>query len=294
MLSILIPTYNQNITKLVNELHKQATESFIDFEIIVLEDHSKQYLKENKTVALLENCRYIPLSKNLGRSAGRNRLAEEAKYDHMLFMDCDAEVISPYYIKKYESFCRENSIVIGGTAYDPNNHDPKFSLRLKYGRKREARNAIQRTKSNFSTFNFLIAKSIFNQVKFDESIKGYGHEDMIFGHQLRLLRYEFLQISNPLIHSGLDDNPTYIQKTEEATHNLLLLYKSGKYPFLATDSKLINHYIKLKKFNLVKALAWLFDKNQQKLQKQLCSKSPSLILFDLYKLLFLCKISLAK
>lgn len=294
MLSILIPTYNRNITKLVKDLHWQAIRSYIDFEIIVLEDNSKKYVAENKTIVQLEHCKYISLNKNLGRSAARNRLAREAKCEHMLFMDCDAEIISSHFIEKYESFCREDSIVIGGTAYDPDNQDPNYSLRLKYGREREARSANERRKNNFSTFNFLISKSIFNQVGFDESIQGYGHEDMIFGHQLRLLNHEFLQIDNALLHAGLDDNLTFVRKTEEATRNLWLLYQSGRYPFLATDSKLIKHFIKLKKYKLVSLCALFFDKLQLKLQDQLCSESPSLFLFDLYKLLFICKTSISK
>ena len=295
MISILIPTYNHDITRLVADLHRQALETYVDFEIIVMEDGSTLCLEDNKTVADLEFCRYILLDKNVGRSAVRNKLADEAKYGHLLFLDCDAEVCSEHFVEKYVSFCKEECIVIGGTAYESRvEKEAAFSLRLKYGRVREARKVFERNKNNFSTFNFLISKSIFNQVRFDETIRGYGHEDMIFGHQLRVLGYRVIQIDNPLIHSGLDDNQTFLRKTEEATRNLYLLYQSGRYPFLKDESTLLNTYLRIYKVGLTRVLALKFDLTKYMLRWLLSRKSPSLRLYDWYKLLFICKISRAK
>jgi len=294
MLSILIPTYNYNIVKIVNDLRQQALEQLIDFEIIVMEDGSSLFLKENKEIEKLENCKYIALDKNIGRSAIRNKLAEDAKYEHLLFMDCDAGVCSTHFIEKYISFCNEECVVIGGTAYSQNEHNLDFSLRLKYGRMREARNAIERTKNNFSTFNFLISKSIFNRVRFDESIRGYGHEDMLFGHQILQFGYAFIQIDNPLIHKGLDDNFTFIRKTEEGTRNLYIIFKSGNFPFLVSESKLLKMYIRIEKLRLRRLFALLFTILRSILCYLLSSKNPSLLLYDFYKLLYICKISESK
>ena len=294
MLSILIPTYNFNITRLATELHRQAMDQSIDFEIIVMEDGSEKWVKENELIGELANCKHIILENNIGRSAIRNKLADEAKFDSLLFMDCDAEVSSSDFIQKYLPFCNKECVVIGGTAYDPREKNPNYSLRLKYGRQREARTALERGKNNFATFNFLISKSIFNRVRFDESIRGYGHEDMLFGHQLHQLGYEFIQIENPLIHKGLDDNPTFLSKTEEGTRNLFLLYQTGRYPFLADESKLLNTYIRIYKSGLTRLFALKFDLTSHLLRRLLSSKSPSLLLYDWYKLLFLCKTSRMK
>jgi len=294
MLSILIPTYNQDITSLVTELQHQVSEQFVDFEIIVMEDGSTLFVEENSIVNGLEYCRHIALKNNIGRSAVRNKLANEAKYGHLLFMDCDAEVCSAHFVEKYVTFCKEECIVIGGTAYDPNETNPDYSLRLKYGRKREARTALERGKNNFATFNFLISKSIFNKVRFDESIRGYGHEDMLFGHQLHQLGYEFIQIENPLIHKGLDDNNTFILKTEEGTRNLFLMYKTGCYPFLGEESKLLNTFLRIRKLGLTRLFALKYDLTKGLFRWALCRKSPSLLLYDLYKILFMCKTSLIK
>ena len=297
MLSILIPTYNYDVTRLVTELHRQALNTYVDFEILVMEDGSTQFLEENKAISNLQFCHYTSLSHNIGRSAIRNRLADEARYGHLLFIDCDAEVHTSHFVEKYLAFCREEVVVIGGTAYEPENNDPDFSLRLKYGRMREAKPAQDREQagkySHFSSFNFLISKSIFNQIRFDESIRGYGHEDTLFGHQIAELHCEVHHIDNDLIHKGLDDNILFIHKTEESTKNLYLLHKSNKYPFLANQSKLLRTFINLDRKNLSPLLAKLFDVLQTCMQKQLCSRRPSLKIYDLYKLLFLAKISLS-
>ncbi|MFZ4725658.1 MAG: glycosyltransferase family 2 protein [Paludibacter sp.] len=298
MLSILIPTYNHDISKLVNDLYLQAKDSYIDFEIIVMEDGSSLYVAENKKIKQLDYCRHIELNKNIGRSAIRNKLADEAKYNHLLFIDCDAEVCSAHFVEKYISFCKEECVVIGGTAYDQNEQNSAFSLRLKYGRIREARSAVQRSKHNtyhnFATFNFMISKSLFNKVRFDETIRGYGHEDTLFGHQLHELGCDFLHIENPLIHRGLDNNETFIQKTEEGTRNLYLLYQTGHYPFLIDESKLLHTFVKIRswKLNTLFALKFIFTKKI--LRWFLKRKSPSLLLYDLYKILFLCKLSIEK
>ncbi len=298
MLSILIPTFNYNITKLVQDLHKQAVATFANFEILVMEDASTLFLEENKSVANLSNCEYSILPENIGRSAIRNLLADKAKFNHLLFIDCDAEVIMPHYIEKYLSFCYEDSVVIGGTAYDENNKNPKYSLRLKYGRKREAMMAIDRAKdgkySHFATFNFLISKSIFQKIRFDESLKFYGHEDTLFGHQIAENGFEMHHIDNPLLHKGLDDNKTFLAKTEIGTRNLYQLYISENYPFLKNQSKLLSTFESIKRRNLNSVLAVIFPVLKPFLSLNLCSKFPSLRFFDLYKLLFLSSIAAKK
>jgi hypothetical protein len=201
-------------------------------------------------------------------------------------------------VEKYVAFCKEECVVIGGTAYDPTENDPSYSLRLAYGRQREARSAIERSKAttyhNFATFNFLISASIFHKVRFDESIRGYGHEDTLFGHQLHELGYLFIHIENPILHKGLDSNEIFIKKTEEGTRNLFLLYKTERYPFLVDESKLLNSFVQIYKAGLTRLLATVFRILKPFLYQNLCSLTPSLRLYDLYKLLFICKTSFDK
>jgi len=298
MISILIPTYNYKIIPLVLDLQQQALETYVDFEILVMEDGSTMYKEENRKIEEFEFCRHIELTENIGRSAIRNKLADESKYDHLLFIDCDAEVCSPHFIDKYVSFCKEECVVIGGTCYNPDENEPRYSLRLAYGRKREARSALERSRENtyhnFATFNFLISKALFNKVRFDESIRGYGHEDTLFGHRLHELGYRYTHIENPLIHKGLDDNETFIRKTEEGVRNLYLLYRTNRYPYLTDESKLLNTFLRIYKSGFTRLFAIAFIIFKPLLHARLLRLHPSLRLYDLYKLFFLCKTSLTK
>ena len=297
MLSILIPSYNYNITRLVSDLHQQAMEAMVDFEIIVMEDGSNLFLEENKTVSELEFCRYIPLTKNIGRSAIRNRLADEAKYEHLLFMDCDAEISSNCFIQKYLPFYHDECVVLGGRTYEES-IDPRHSLLAKYGKQRE-RNDIEGLKKRkkhqvFTSPNFLISKLIFYKVRFNESIKGYGHEDTIFGIMLQRNNIEFKYIDNPVVHIGIEDNPTFIDKTEKALHNLYTLYNSREYPELEKESKILSYYIRLKQYYFTSVILFGFKIFKKLIRKNLLSPNPSLLLFDFYKLGIFCSFSSIK
>lgn len=289
MLSVLIPVYNYHVVRLVEDLHQQAMDTFVDFEIIVIEDGSTQFLEENRTVGNLVNCNYSVLEKNVGRATVRNLLADKAKYNHLLFLDCDALIPNQSFINKYLSFCHEEIVVLGGRIYQ-DCKDPKYSLLRKYGENKE-RNSLtneeQRKKfPMFTTPNFLISKKIFDKVRFDENIVGYGHEDSVFGIHLQRLGVTYNFIDNPVIHIGLETNDVFLEKTENALENLYELYLSGKYKELETQSKLLSFYLKLNKYKLSRFTSFLYVVFGRMLKKHLIGKNPSLFLFDLYKLLY--------
>lgn len=96
-LSICIPIYNQNVTPLVNELRAQALRADCQFEILLMDDASTRYKEANSRLCELEGVRFIGLEKNVGRSVIRNKLADEAFYDYLLFMDCDVCRIAPIF-----------------------------------------------------------------------------------------------------------------------------------------------------------------------------------------------------
>ena len=270
----------------------QAEELGVEYEIIVMEDGSELFLDVNQQISSLTYCKHIVLKCNIGRAAIRNRLADMAQFPYLIFMDCDAAVSNKDYLLRYVPFCTGEVVVIGGTAYDPLCENHEYSLRLKYGRDRESNLTYllkNHQKENFATFNFLISKSVFNMVRFDESIAGYGHEDTIFGYALHERGFVFQRIDNPLIHKGLDDNYTYLKKTAESVRNLYLLYLSGRYPFLVDESKLLHTFLQLNKYYLTKMLALKFVFVRKLMEKILTGKKPNLVVYDLYKLFLLCE-----
>lgn len=293
MLSILIPAYNYNCIKLVNKLHSQAKQLDIAFEIIVIDDHSTLIFSENKSISLMDNCIYVELPQNIGRAKIRNLLATKAHYNHFLFIDCDAEVITDNYLQRYIYFCQEEAVVCGGCAYDEKNSNPAYQLRLQYGLKREARNAQQRQQqpySAFSSFNFLISKSIFEKIKFNENLSEYGHEDTLFGFNLQELKAPIYHIENALLHAGLEDTDVFIEKTKQGINNLLLIEKQQQTNTAITkEIKLLTVYKQVERFGLKRIFSTIYTKWSHRLESKLGKAKPNLLLFDLYKLTYICK-----
>ena len=99
-LSILIPVYNWDCTKLVNDLLEQLPE---DAEIIIGNDKStdKEVIAALQRISCLKQCRVYEPVENLGRSRIRNRIFDLSHGEWLLFVDCDTEVTSPYFVKNY-------------------------------------------------------------------------------------------------------------------------------------------------------------------------------------------------
>jgi len=290
MLSILIPVYNFNIISLVNELHRQAVKADVPFEIIVLDDRSSELLRDqNKDVSKLPGVRFIELDKNIGRASIRNRLTELALYPCFLFMDCDAEIPDEQYIKRYLPYVNKQIVVCGGRIYrEEQPEEPEYMLRWLYGIRREQTVAVIRNKApyrSFMTNNFMISRDIMQQVRFDESITQYGHEDTLFGLELKKKCIPIIHVQNPLIHIGLEIASEFIRKSGEGIDNLLTLIDTGKIgrnDF--SDIRLLRAYDLLRKNKQVKVYRFFYNFITQAVMRNLLGSNPSMMAFDLYKL----------
>ncbi len=285
MISILVPVYNWDVSVLINALYSQAVDLGVPFEIRVYEDGSDvAYTVKNEQLNSLENVVYVNNKHNVGRSSIRNRLAREAKFDHLIFMDCDSQVTSQSYLKQY--FLQRDALAIyGGRSYEKSKPNRSNLLRWKYGVKRECLPAIQRQAKpylSFLTNNFFIHKSVFDLVQFDEELVTYGYEDSFFAQELKAQGIAITHIDNPLVHLGLETSSQYISKTRDALANLHVMYVDGKLSESAVS--LLHFYSKLKMFRNI--LASLYILVGRLLVSQLKSKNPSLVVFDAYRLLY--------
>jgi glycosyltransferase involved in cell wall biosynthesis len=295
MISILIPVYNCNIVSLVYDLHNQASAASVPVEIIVLDDCSSELLRDqNKDVNKLASVRFIELEKNIGRASIRNKLAGMAAYPTLLFMDCDSKVPDPEYIKKYLPYCGKDIVVCGGRIYRPVPPDePEMMLRWLYGIKREQLPADIRSKDpyhSFMTNNFLISSSILSQIHFDESLVQYGHEDTLFGFELKKRGIPVIHIHNPLIHTGLEITREFLRKTSEGIENLVILVAQGKIDREGfEDIRILRAYNKISRFGMVGLYLKFYYQFERMIMKNLMSTNPDLFDFDLYKLAVLAK-----
>ena len=292
MLSILIPIYNQFSLDLVKELAKQAVENGISFEIICIDDCSTEIFEENKLISNIPNCTYTVLEKNIGRSKIRNLLAQKAQYEYLLFLDCDSKVVFPNYIKTYLELLPQAQIISGGRIYeDTAPKDMNYLLHWKYGTYREPKPTDGQNQV-FMSNNFIIKKSILEQIPFQENITQYGHEDSLLQIDLKQKGHDILFINNPIMHIGLDNSIDFIKKVKLSTETLWKLYKAGEINKQAPNNiKLLKTYLKLEKYKCSGLFSFSYSLFRKFFEKNLSGKHPSLFILDVYKLCYLSYIS---
>lgn len=292
MLSVLIPTYNYNIVPLVLELQKQCIGSKIHFEILCQDDASSDFLDENQKINSLEHCYFSRNKSNLGRCKNRNNLAEKASYNWLLFMDCDTFPTQDNFIQEYiVQLSEKEKVVFGGLKYKNEKPSNDQLLRWIYGKARESLSLEKRKANpneNALTSNILIPKKLFIAIKFDESITKYGYEDLVFLLDLKKKGIVVQHIDNPIYHLGLETSKQFLQKTKIALENLKKLAATSSLD--SSHSKILRTFILLQRLSLTKIISFIFEKTEQKMEQNLLSRKPSLLLFDLYKLGYYCSL----
>lgn len=298
MISICIPVYNFDVRKLVKDLHQQAVALDLPFEIMLLDDASEDnFIFLNREIAGLDHVRWMELPTNIGRSKIRNQLAGMAHFPYLIFMDCDSKVLGNDFLKNYlDEICEDTLIICGGRSHEEMPDDTSLLLRWMYGKKREEKPASERKKAPnhaFMTNNFLIKKDLFQKIKFDEGLKGYGHEDSLFGYALLKRGITVFHIDNPLAHIGLEPAPIFLAKTEQAVQNLWYIHHNlPQYKEMTEGIRLLKAFSFLEKWKLQKWVAAWFRWRKNSLLKNLLSAKPNLKKFDWYKLGYLCTYSL--
>ncbi len=287
MLSICIPVYNTNIIPLVQSLRSQGEQCGIPFEILCLDDASSPLIQElNQAVRLYPEVTYEVLEQNAGRAAIRNLLAERARYPYLLLLDDDVAPATPDFIQKYvQAISPSYPVIVGGRVYPSIEVKKEVGLHFRYGKQREVIPAeIRKTRpyASFVTGNFLIQKKIFERIQFLPSLTEYGHEDTLFGLELKKHQIPVLHIDNPVIHEGLETNEVFIRKQLTAVRNLALLI--GEEHDMSSIL-LYRVYLKLKKYYLLAGFRLGFGLLSPILKKLLESGlTTSLILFDALRL----------
>ncbi|WP_207431193.1 glycosyltransferase family 2 protein [Sabulibacter ruber] len=287
-ISVLIPVFNQNVLGLVERLLQEARSLPISFEVRVYDDGSSpEILHQNQPLQNLAGVEYQTLPVNVGRSQIRHRLAEEARFPHLLFLDNDVLPFRPDFLKRYLTQAGAG-VTIGGVAYQEKALEG-LELRWKYGKAREEAPANERQKTPYQrvfSSNLLVPKDVFLACFPRNELSGYGHEDTLFAWRLQQQGTPVSHINNPVWHLGLEPAEIYLLKTQQAIHNLVLLYRQFG---LGSESKLMRLYARCKKMGMEKLLLensnWLFPL----LKKNLVSRKPNLRLFDLYRLLLLTR-----
>jgi GT2 family glycosyltransferase len=292
MLSICIPIYNVNVSTLVEGLLLQANSLSVPFEIILIDDHSlPEFADENGKLKAI-GLTYLGLHENIGRARIRNLFISSAKYNYLLFLDCDSQLVSPDFLKNYLPHIQQGSkVVCGGRIYSDTPPSPDKLLHWKYGREKESQPASIRASNpyrSFMTNNFLIEKKVLEAIKFDERLSGYGHEDTLFGYQLQKQGIPITHVDNPILHAELQSNKEFLEKTECAISNLrdILTFVNNDSTFIE-DVTLLKYYFSLKKKGLLFTVKVPYLLLRSSIRSQLAKGLTSMRLFDFYKLGYL-------
>lgn len=295
-LTVCIPVYNQDVTSLVLSLLKQTKSDQNRVQIIIIDDHSNEsfYLVNR---VLSEQVKYVYLDKNIGRSKIRNKFLEYSESDYLLFIDCDSSLINEQYISSYLNYLEREKpdVLVGSSVYQIEKPKRNYRLRWQYGSIRESENHQQRKlnpNTSFKTNNFVISMNCFKQISFNERLRGYGHEDTLFGYELNKNNIQIHHIDNPVLNGHLDTNEAFLLKTEEGLGNLLKAWEIVDFDVqLLNKIRILKYYINYKGSLWYRTLFWLFKKPTRYLLRIGFS---NMYLFDFYKLGYLIELNSKK
>ncbi|QNP52124.1 glycosyltransferase family 2 protein [Hymenobacter qilianensis] len=289
-LSILIPVHNRDVTRLVQSLAGQAMDWKGPVEIICLDDGSQEPCRLlNRALIDWPLVTYRELPHNIGRSAVRNRLAASAKQPWLLLLDNNVHLPDSRFLARYAAAIVQTKapVLVGGTTYEPTSPtDTAAYLRWHYGRCREAFSAAVRQQTAHSQFklkNVLMRADVFDQVKLDETLTRYGHEDTKFGWRLRAAGIAVQHLDNPVLHDGLEAGETFLLNSRQAVQNLVYMYRREA---LGADTKLLRVALQLQRLGLGTATRIALAPVEPLLKRQLLGSSPQLRNLDILKLLW--------
>lgn len=283
----------------------------LGFEIIFADDGSADATarQRNAIIAQLPYCQYIERPKNVGRSAIRNFLAHTAHYSHLIFLDGDVAIKRGNFVQTYLAHRNDADVIIGtlhfsrmqvacDTAEDIIGHTKRAkeetkkttepvlyddNLKYRYEQqflaKHPVKKRMQQPYASFRTTNFMVRRDLLLAYPFDETFHEYGYEDTLFGKQLKEHGATLIHLDNAATIADYEDNVTFVAKTEESLRTL-----AAHAHQLQGYSTLLHTANKLKCLHLQPLIAFVFELFKGLLHKNLCSNSPSVFLFNVYKL----------
>lgn len=284
-LSILIPTRNDVCLPQVKTLQQLASQiDDLNYEILVSDDASddQEALRQNAQINSLEHCSLLLRPENHGRAANRNFLAQQARFEWLLFLDCNVKIPNERFLRNYlES--DQADVMNGGIFAEDDKTLKRHNLRYLYEKKIEPQHVAEQRRNkpyqSFRTSNFMIRREVMLRFPLDETVPGYGYEDVLFGKTLCENGIPINHIDNPVVMTHFENNETYVTKVEEAMRTLhAMRYELNGY------SPLLDAVETLQKKHLTPLYRQFFHANAKRIRNNLVGKSPSIRWLNLYKL----------
>ena len=290
-LSVIIPEYNYDCTKLVSDLRQscEAAYGLSSYEILVIDDGSTntETLETNKAIDKWPGCQFIRKTANTGLANTRNEGIKRSSGEFVVIIDCDAKVHNSDFIAHYMEAARQEKdnefVICGSILTTPEYSRPDNQLRYRYevaaNRIRDIKYRQAHPYNSFTAFNVLISRDVFSRLVFEDIISQYGYEDTLFGMQLQKLGIPVHHIDNPLIHTGINSNEDFLHNTEQALQNLNT--HARLFPQGTPITRTVERMRRLRLLPFVKMWHKWFAGLER---RNLLGKNPSLLVFKLYKL----------
>jgi glycosyltransferase involved in cell wall biosynthesis len=280
LISILIPCFNDDPSNLLEDIIKQNDFNYEDYEVIVYDDASTSTIKwsENNLIKIIHG------KSNKGDFASRKILASHAQFQWLLFLDADLRLCSDDFLKIYKNQISQNlSVCYGGIFYQDSPPENNKLLRWTYGKAREEKTTVQPEYlyENFVAASFLIQKDVFLKATDIEPPNIYG-TDLLLAAYFRAEQVSISFIYNPAMHTGIEANEIFLEKSLKAVQATYQMEQSQLIP--NNHKPLQRLFLKLEKWRLINLGKMFLDKGQSYFIKQINSKNPKLFFLDLLKL----------
>jgi len=237
-LSVLIPFYRDDPSPLANALAKQVSEGDLPVEIVLFDDGEPDSELNKHVAAALDQfttpARLLTARRNIGRAAGRNRLASAAIGEWQLFLDADMTVTDSFlrtWLEQIDAF--EFDAAFGGYTADPVQHR-SHNLHAALAKGSDENTAQRRNEigaTAFCTSNLLARSKLMRKVGFDEHFTGWGWEDVDWAVRADQTGH-LVHFDNPAGHAGWQSPAVLLSKFRDAAHNYGRLLE--KHPELST------------------------------------------------------------
>ena len=226
-LSVLIPFLRDDPTPLVAALEAQVLRQGQPVELVLFDDGTGDAALTRRIERAIQQSRLpaclISSSVNLGRAAGRNRLARAARGAWLLFLDSDMLPDGAQFLQTYLDLIEGSAppVVFGGFTLDQAPRRPEHDLHRRMALASDCAPVTEREKApekHVFTSNLLVRADVFAAEAFDEGFTGWGWEDVEWAMRVSR-RYPIRHVANTATHLGLDPAPVMARKYEQSAAN---------------------------------------------------------------------------
>ncbi len=227
LLSIVVPYKDYPVADLAQELIGQAEQQSLPVELVFADDGSSEHkhaadLRQHFERAAIA-CTLLVSSRNVGRAAIRNRLAQEARGPYLLFLDADMLPDSDDFLRRYLEHALQGKldIVCGGRSYLRLTSCREDRRLYRYfSQVTECVGAGVRNRHPLwylLTNNLMVRRSLLLEHPYNERYHGWGFEDADWA--LRLRHAHALHIDNTASHMDLPSEQEMLEKFDDSRAN---------------------------------------------------------------------------